>query len=71
MLPYATSVHLKRDITTPDGKAEKADWNRLLNMIGKSHYKGYVGLEYEGNNAEVDVPGLVAELRASIRKVSV
>jgi L-ribulose-5-phosphate 3-epimerase len=70
MLPYATSFHLKRDITTADGKAEKADWNRLLSMIGKSHYKGFVGLEYEGNNAESEVPGLVAELRTIVRRLS-
>jgi L-ribulose-5-phosphate 3-epimerase len=70
LLPYATSFHLKRDITTPDGKAEKADWNRLLTMIGRSHYKGYVGFEYEANNADADVPPLAAELRTLVRKLS-
>jgi hypothetical protein len=67
VLPYATSFHLKRDITTPDGKTEKADWNRLLDMIGKSHYKGYIGFEYEGDNAEADVPRFAAELRTLVR----
>jgi L-ribulose-5-phosphate 3-epimerase len=70
LLPYATSFHLKRDITTADGKAEKADWNRLLEMIGKSHYKGYVGFEYEANNADADVPPLAAELRTLVRRLS-
>jgi L-ribulose-5-phosphate 3-epimerase len=70
MLPYATSIHLKSEITTADGKKENADWSRLLDMIGKSHYKGYVGLEYEGDNAESDVPRLAAELRTLVRKVS-
>jgi sugar phosphate isomerase/epimerase len=70
LLPYATSFHLKRDITTADGKPEKADWNRLLNMIGKSNYKGYVGFEYEDNNADADVPPLAAELRTLVRKLS-
>ncbi len=70
VLPYATSFHLKRDITTPDGKTEKADWNRLLTMIGKSNYKGYVGFEYEADNAETDVPPLAAELRTLVRKLS-
>ena len=61
---------LKRDITTADGKPEKADWNRLLTMIGKSNYKGYVGFEYEADNAETDVPPLAAELRTLVRKLS-
>jgi len=70
LLPYATSFHLKRDITTPDGKTEKADWNRLLTMIGKSHFRGYVGFEYEGDNADAEIPGLAAELHTIIRKLS-
>jgi len=70
VLPYATSFHLKRDITTPDGKTERADWTRLLTMIGKSHYKGYVGFEYEDNDAETDVPRLAAELRTAVRKLT-
>jgi len=70
MLPYATSVHLKTQISTKDGKKEPADWSRLLGMIGKAGYKGYVGLEYEENNAEADVPRLAATLRALVRQVS-
>ena len=32
-------------------------------MIGKSGYKGYVGLEYEENDAVKEVPRLAADLR--------
>jgi sugar phosphate isomerase/epimerase len=70
LLPYATSIHLKTEITTADGKAEKADWYRLLTMIGKSNYKGFVGLEYEGNNADDDVPRFANELRTIVRRLS-
>lgn len=70
LLPYATSFHLKVGVTTPEGKTENADWNRLLDMIGKSHYKGYVGFEYEGDNADADVPHYAAELRTLVRKLS-
>ena len=70
LLPYATSVHLKPIISAPDGKKEKADWSRLLSMIGKSGYKGYVGLEYEGNTADAEVPGYAKELRRLVREVS-
>ena len=70
MLPYVTSVHLKTEIATADGKKEKADWSRLLGMLGKAGYKGYVGLEHEADNAETAIPGLVAELRTVVRKMS-
>jgi sugar phosphate isomerase/epimerase len=70
LLPYATSIHLKTEITTADGKAEKADWYRLLTMIGKSNYKGFVGLEYEGSNADDDIPHFAAELRTLVRRLS-
>jgi L-ribulose-5-phosphate 3-epimerase len=70
MLPYATSVHLKTTIADQDGKKEKADWKRLLTMIGKSGYQGYVGLEYEENDASTDVPRLLGELRTLVRAVS-
>lgn len=70
MLPYATSVHLKTAISGVDGKKEKADWKRLLTLLGQSGYKGYVGLEYEENDAAKEVPGLLAELRTVARAVS-
>ena len=70
MLPYVTSVHLKREIAAADGNKEKADWGRLLGMLGKSGYRGYVGSEYEADNAETAIPGLAAELRAVVRKMS-
>jgi len=70
MLPYATSIHLKSEIAGADGKTEAADWSRLLGMLGKAGYKGYVGLEYEGSNAESDVPRLAAKLGALVRKLS-
>jgi len=70
MLPYATSVHLKTAVSTEDGKKEPADWSRLLGMAGKAGYKGYIGLEYEENNADADVPRLAAKLRTLVRQVA-
>jgi len=70
MLPYTTSVHLKTQMTNAEGKKEPADWNRLLEMLGKSGYRGFAGLEYEENNAEKEVPRLAAELRTAVRKIS-
>jgi sugar phosphate isomerase/epimerase len=70
LAPYATSLHLKREVSGADGKKEAADWSRLLGILGKAGYRGYAGLEYEGNDAEGEVSRLVAELRSVVRKMS-
>jgi L-ribulose-5-phosphate 3-epimerase len=70
LLPYVTSVHLKNQVSAPDGKKVPADWTRLLGMLGNAGYKGYVGLEYEGAEAEAEIPRLAAELRTVVRKLS-
>ena len=69
MMQYATSIHLKASMTVEQGKKEKADWPRLLNIIGNSGYKGYVGLEYEENDSGERTPSLLAELRGLIRNL--
>lgn len=68
MLPYATSIHFKTTVTDADGKHVPADWPRLLAMIAASGYRGYVGLEYEANSAETEVPMYSARLRSLIAK---
>ena len=70
MLPYATSVHLKTTIAGADGQKEKADWKRLLTMLGQSGHKGYVGLEYEQDDSAAQVPHLAAELPTVARSLS-
>jgi len=69
MLPYATSIHFKTQVSDPDGKKLPADWPRLLAMIAKSGYRGFVGLEYEQNSPATDVPELCAKLRSLISKI--
>ena len=70
-LPYAVSVHFKRHISTPDGKKENADWDRLMGMFAKSGYRGFLGLEYEDPaTAETEIPRLAVELRNGVRRYS-
>jgi sugar phosphate isomerase/epimerase len=71
LLTYLTSVHLKGQVSAPDGSKEPADWARLLGILGNAGYRGYVGLEYEGTEAETEVPRMAAELRTVVRKLSV
>ena len=69
--PYAVNVHLKRNIAREDGSKEKADWDRIAGMLGKAGYRGYLSLEYEEKeDAATAVPGLAAELKSCVRRVS-
>ncbi len=70
LLPYATSIHFKTTITDENGTHVPADWPRLLAMIAKSGYRGFVGLEYESDKATAEVPGLCAKLRSLVSKIS-
>jgi L-ribulose-5-phosphate 3-epimerase len=67
-IPYAVSTHIKAQISTPDGKKEKTDYERLFSMFAKGGYRGFVSLEYEENDAETAVPGIAAEMIKAARK---
>lgn len=70
MAPYATSVHLKTTVGDENGKKVPADWSRLLATLVKAGYKGFVGLEYESDDAVAKVPGYIAQLRTLVRRLS-
>lgn len=45
--PYAVNVQIKVEITPRGQKKEAADFKRLVNILNKANYQGYVALEYE------------------------
>ena len=49
MLPYAKGVSAKSYDFDADGKESSMDYSRLLKMVKSSDFKGYIGIEYEGN----------------------
>lgn len=70
-VPYAVNVHFKDQVTDETGATVKADWVRLLSMFAQGGYKGYVSLEYEGNEKPATaVPRLSADLRRLVQKYS-
>ena len=69
-IPYAVSTHIKVMVSTPDGKKEKTDFDRLFGMFARGGYRGFVSLEYEENDAETAVPVLAPELIKAARKYS-
>ncbi len=70
-IPYAVSTHIKAQISTPDGKKEKTDYERLFGMFAKAGYRGFVSLEYEENDAETAVPAIAPELIRAARRFAV
>jgi sugar phosphate isomerase/epimerase len=67
-IPYAVSTHIKAQVSTPDGKKEKADFERLFGMFAKGGYRGFVSLEYEESDAETAVPALAPQIIKAARK---
>ncbi|MCA9185893.1 MAG: sugar phosphate isomerase/epimerase [Planctomycetales bacterium] len=44
--PYAINAQIKASIA-PDGKSQPADYARILDILRRANYRGYVVLEYE------------------------
>lgn len=63
LAPYAVVVQIKDEIS-PNGKKEEPDQKRLLDILRKANFRGYVALEYEGKEeARKAVPRHIEELR--------
>ena len=52
-------------MTAPGGRPVAADWGRILRTLAAAGYKGYLALEYEGEEDPVTaVPRYLQELKA-------
>jgi sugar phosphate isomerase/epimerase len=49
MLPYAKGVSAKTYDFDSNGEQPKMDYKRLLDIVKASGFKGYIGVEFEGN----------------------
>lgn len=62
--PYAVNAQLKTEIRPTGKPAEEADLPRLIEILRKANYRGYVALEYEAKeDAKAAVPRHLATLR--------
>jgi sugar phosphate isomerase/epimerase len=62
--PYAVVAQLKTEIAPAGKGSEEADLKRLVDMLRKVNYRGYVVLEYEAKeNAHQAVPRHLATLK--------
>lgn len=54
MLPYAKGVSAKSYDFDSKGDQPLMDYKRLLDIVKKSGFRGYIGIEYEGNTQAED-----------------
>lgn len=52
MLPFAKGVSAKTYDFDNNGEQPLMDYNRLMGIVKKSSFQGYIGIEFEGNNGD-------------------
>jgi len=68
MMPYAKGVSAKSYNFDAQGNETKIDYQKMMNIVRKSGYKSYVGIEYEGEQLTED-EGIIATMKL-IKKYS-
>ena len=62
--PYAVNVQVKTEVSAAGKGTQEADLPRLVEMLRKANYRGYVALEYEAKeDAKSAVPRHLATLK--------
>ncbi|HLR00107.1 MAG TPA: sugar phosphate isomerase/epimerase family protein [Sphingobacterium sp.] len=49
LMPYAKGVSAKTNVFDEQGNEREIDYARMMDIVKKAGYKGYVGIEYEGS----------------------
>ena len=70
-IPFAVGTHIKTQVALDDGKSRaEADWERIFGMFVRHGFRGYMGLEYGGEDAATSVPGHLRRLKELAVKYS-
>lgn len=59
LMPFAKAVSAKTYDFDKDGDQPKINYLKMLEIVKKAGYKGFIGVEYEGSNLE-EVEGIMA-----------
>jgi L-ribulose-5-phosphate 3-epimerase len=54
LMPFAKGVSAKSYDFDADGNETKIDYPRMLDIVAKTGYRGWIGIEYEGKNLPED-----------------
>lgn len=59
LMPYAKAVSAKSNVFDAEGNEENIDYVKMLQMVKDNGYKGFVGVEYEGQDLSEE-EGIIA-----------
>lgn len=59
---YAVNVQVKVSMQSPDRKKYPADLKRVVDILKKGNYQGFVVLEYEEDKPFEEIPGYLSQL---------
>lgn len=69
LMPYAKAVSAKSHDFDASGNETRTDYERMMRIVLNAGYSGYVGIEYEGDEAsERDGVGLTKNLLTRVRE---
>ena len=72
MAPYAVNVQLKTEVRKADGSGkEDADVDRIVQLLNDGGYRGYVALEFEGDDKGDPygtIPSYIQQLQRAIEQ---
>ena len=58
-MPFAKSVSAKSYDFDDNGNETKIDYAKMMDIIKKNNYKGFIGVEYEGSRLD-EIEGILA-----------
>lgn len=64
---YAVNVQVKVKMQTPERKKYMADLDRVVDILKRANYQGYVVLEYEEDKPFEEIPGYLNQLNKLIQ----
>ncbi len=68
-MPYTTHMHAKIHKLSPDGRELEFDYDRIFKILKKSNYRGFLNVEYEGKEEELEyVPKAFEMIRGFMKK---
>jgi len=59
LMPFAKSVSAKSYDFDDNGNETKIDYAKMMDIIKKNNYKGFIGIEYEGSRLD-EIEGILA-----------
>lgn len=62
LMPYAKGVSAKTNVFDENGNERVIDYAKMMDIVKKAKYKGYVGIEYEGSELD-EIEGIKASKR--------